>query len=89
MASVYSNSVSDSKKIQVVANQKMISDNKRVVNYSGPPEKVPSNFQKTVDRYTKSEVAQNDKIPKSIKDLSADPTNPNKTTSISKDNIKW
>ena len=46
----------DSKKIQVVDNTKMISTNKKIINYEGKPRKAFRNAQKIVTRYLKDQI---------------------------------
>jgi hypothetical protein len=87
--SVYDVSVSDSKTIEVVANQKKISTNKRVVNFVGPTRKIPQNYQKLIDRYSKEQVAGSATVPKSIKEVSADPDSPSKKVKIEVGSVTW
>jgi hypothetical protein len=82
-------SVSDSKTIEVVANQKKISTNKRVVNFVGPTRKIPQNYQKLIDRYSKEQVAGSATVPKSIKEVSADPDSPSKKVKIEVGSVTW
>lgn len=53
VTSTYNTSVSDSKTIQVVEPYTKIGNSSRIVNYVGPPVKIPSNLQKIVLRFTK------------------------------------
>ena len=71
--SMYDFSIWDSKKIQVVENKKMISTNKRIINFNGEPRKPYRNAQKTVTRYLKNDIPSIPEIPDDLKKESQDP----------------
>ena len=73
VSSLDADNVTDQNKIEVISDRKMVSNKTRVVNFKGTPKKVIQNKQKIVDRYSKAEVSQSKTIPKSVKDVSANP----------------
>ena len=78
--SLYNPEITAEHQIEVVANNKMRSNQSRVVNFQGQPRKVHQNYQKIVDRYNKTDVAASTTIPDSIKEVSANPANSSKKT---------
>ena len=54
VSSVFENSVYDSKTIEVIDNPNKTATSKRVIDFVGPPIRIPVNYQKIVDRYSKA-----------------------------------
>lgn len=53
VTSIYDNTIRDTKTIEVVDQHKAVSNATRIINYAGPPFKIPSNPQKIIQRYSK------------------------------------
>ncbi len=89
VSSVFVNSVYDSKTIEVIDNPNKTATSKRVIDFVGPPIRIPVNYQKIVDRYSKAQVAVSAAVPQSIKDVSADPGSPSKKSKIQQGGVMW